>query len=131
GDIKICTILLQSLMKQYANIKKKDSEKIKCYYTRLMSLVTKMKSYGEDLPNKKIVEKILIILPSKFDPKVSIIEKTKDLSTLTLTELASRNDEDSIENAFQSKLNIKSHNLNKREERKRQENFEKSDTFKK
>ncbi|XLS85927.1 hypothetical protein HN51_036093, partial [Arachis hypogaea] len=44
ADTKVCTILLQSLTKQYANMKIKDSEKIKSYYTRLMSLVTEIKN---------------------------------------------------------------------------------------
>ncbi|KAL1321492.1 hypothetical protein AAHE18_14G131000 [Arachis hypogaea] len=141
GDTKVRTILLQSLRKQYANMKMKGYEKIKNYYTRLMSFITEMKAYEEDFPYKKIIEKILISFPSKFDPKVSTIEKTKNLSTLTLTELikllhafkqrpTSRDDEDSIENTFQSKLNIKSQNLNKNVG-KSQENSRSSDTSRK
>ncbi|XLS86227.1 hypothetical protein HN51_036393 [Arachis hypogaea] len=66
---KVRTIFLQSLRKQYTNMKMKYSEKIKSYYTRLMSLVNEIKAYGEDLLDKKIVEKILISLPFKFDSK--------------------------------------------------------------
>ena len=123
GDKKVSTVLLQSLRKQYANMKMKDCETIKNYYTRIMSLVSEMKAYGEDLSDHKVVEKILISLPAKFDPKVSTIEDTKDLSTLTITELISSlhafeqrlasRDEDSMENAFQSKLNIRSQSLNR------------------
>ncbi|XLS98569.1 hypothetical protein HN51_041304, partial [Arachis hypogaea] len=49
GDTKVRTILFQFPRKQYANMKMKDFEKIKSYYTRLMSLITEMKAYGEDL----------------------------------------------------------------------------------
>ena len=72
GNKKIRTILLQSLREQYANMKMKDYETIKNYYTRVMNFVSEMKAYGEDLPDKKVVEEILISLPSKYDPKVYI-----------------------------------------------------------
>ncbi|XLT06235.1 hypothetical protein HN51_044984 [Arachis hypogaea] len=39
-----------------------------------------MKVYSEDLPDKNIVEEMLISLISKLDPKPSTIEDTKDLS---------------------------------------------------
>ena len=42
-----------------------------------------MRAFGEDILDKKIVEKILITMPQKFDPIVTTIEETKDLSTLS------------------------------------------------
>ena len=66
-------------------MKMKNFERIKNYYTRIMSLVSEMKAYGEELLDKKVVEKILISLTPKFDPKLSTIEGTKDLSILTIT----------------------------------------------
>ena len=75
-----------------------------------MCLVSKAKAYGDDLPEKKVVEKKLISLLAKYDPKVSTIEDTKDLSTLIIMELISSphafeqrlasRDENSIKNAF-------------------------------
>ncbi|XLS51405.1 hypothetical protein HN51_012082, partial [Arachis hypogaea] len=64
---------------------------------------------------------------------LSILTLTKLISSLHTFEqkLASRDDEDSIENTSQSKLNIKSQNLNKREGKKGQENSESSDTLRK
>ena len=86
-----------------------------------MNLVSEMKAYGKDLLDKKVVEKILISLLTKFDRKVSTIEDTKDLSILTTRELISslytfeqrvaNRDEDFIENAFQCKINARSQNL--------------------
>ena len=49
-----------------------------------MELVNQMKSYGEEISDKRIVEKLLISLPSKFDPIVAVIEETKDLSLLSV-----------------------------------------------
>jgi hypothetical protein len=41
----------------------------------------------EDMIDCRIVEKILISLPEKFDPMKAIIEETKDLSSLGVQEL--------------------------------------------
>ena len=50
-------------------------------------LVNQMKSYGEEISDKRIVEKLLISLPNKFDPVVAVIKETKDLSLLSVQEL--------------------------------------------
>ena len=42
---------------------------------------------GEELPEKRIVEKVMVTLPERFEAKISSLENTWDLSILTLTEL--------------------------------------------
>lgn len=69
-----------------------------------------MKSCGDDISNKKQVEKILISFPDKFIPIISVIDETKDLSTLTIQSLMGSSKiyeqmvkgttENSIKNAF-------------------------------
>ncbi|KAL0300783.1 UNVERIFIED_CONTAM: hypothetical protein Sradi_6355100 [Sesamum radiatum] len=106
-------------------MKMKDSETIDEYYTKVRELVNQLKAYGEDIPEKKVVEKLLISVTEKYDPIVTTIEETKDITTLTVTELVgsleayekrrSRREENSLENAFQSKLNMRSQNSNRKE----------------
>jgi len=96
----------------------KEFGTIKDYYTKIKELVSQMRTYGDNILDKRIVEKILISIPRKYDAIVTTIEKTKDLSTLSVTELISsleayehrlsRHDEDTVENAFQSKLKLRS-----------------------
>ncbi|KAL0316667.1 UNVERIFIED_CONTAM: Retrovirus-related Pol polyprotein from transposon TNT 1-94 [Sesamum radiatum] len=107
-------------------MKMKDSETIDEYYTKVRELVNQLKAYGEDIPEKRVVEKLLISVTEKYDPIVTTIEETKDITTLTVTELVgsleayekrrSRREENSLENAFQSKLNMRSQNSNRKEE---------------
>ena len=52
-----------------------------------MELVNQMKSYGEEISDKRIVEKLLINLPDKYDTIVVVIEKTKYLSLLSVQDL--------------------------------------------
>ncbi|KAK3013251.1 hypothetical protein RJ639_009069 [Escallonia herrerae] len=63
-----------------------------------------------------MVEKILICLPEKFDPKVAVIEETRDIKKLFVQDLMAslksyeqrllRHSEKAIESAFQSKVNM-------------------------
>ncbi|XP_019465377.1 PREDICTED: coiled-coil domain-containing protein 186-like [Lupinus angustifolius] len=118
GSDKVRTIKLQTLRREFELLKMKESETIKDYYSKIKEIVNQMKAYGENILDKRIVEKILISIPQKYDSIVTTIEQTKDLSTLSVTELMgsleayeqrlSRHDEGSLENAFQSKLRLRS-----------------------
>ena len=46
-------------------------------------LAKEMRNYGEDISERKVVEKILRSLPPKFNYVVAAIEESKDLSTYT------------------------------------------------
>jgi len=46
-----------------------------------------MKSHGEDISDRRVVEKILRSLPSRFDFLDVPIEETKDLDAYTMDEL--------------------------------------------
>jgi len=69
-----------------------------------------MKAYGETILDKKIVKKILISIPQIYDAIATAIEQTKDLATLSITQLMEslkayeqrlkRHEEDSVKKAF-------------------------------
>uniref|UniRef100_A0A5B7B4M6 Retrovirus-related Pol polyprotein from transposon TNT 1-94 n=1 Tax=Davidia involucrata TaxID=16924 RepID=A0A5B7B4M6_DAVIN len=121
GNLKVRAIKLQTLRRELEIMKMKENETLNEYSSRVTELVNQMKTYGETLSDQKIVEKILISLPEKFNPIVSIIEETKDISKLSIQELMgslksyeqrlTRQSEKSLESAFQSKINLgsKSH----------------------
>lgn len=77
-----------------------------------------MKSHVEDISDRRVVEKILRSLPSKFDSLVVPIEETKDLDTYTMDKVQAslishehrlrRFDGDSMENAFKTQVSIDS-----------------------
>ncbi|XP_031256355.1 uncharacterized protein LOC116114354 [Pistacia vera] len=49
--------------------------------------INKIKLLGEELTNKRIVEKVLISLPERFEAKISSLEDSKNLSQISLAEL--------------------------------------------
>ncbi|CAN6690841.1 unnamed protein product [Malus baccata var. baccata] len=78
-----------------------------------------MKSYGEDLSNQRIVQKLLISLPKSYDSIASVIENTKDIDVIDAQDVVAilkgyelrltRHEENSTERAFSS-LDISSKN---------------------
>lgn len=51
------------------------------YFGRVMVMYNDMRNYGEDMPNVKIVEKILRTLTDKFNYIVCSIEEFKDIDS--------------------------------------------------
>ncbi|KAL0349435.1 UNVERIFIED_CONTAM: hypothetical protein Sangu_1171300 [Sesamum angustifolium] len=87
GSAKVRIIKLQTLRRDFENMKMNDAETIDEYYTKVRELVNQLKAYGEDIPEKRVVEKLLISVIEKYDPIVTTIEETKDITTLTVTEV--------------------------------------------
>ena len=120
GDSKVRTVKLQSLKRDFENEKMKENESLNEYFNRLSELVNQMKSHGDIIDDRRIVDKILISLTEKFDPMVVVIEETKDLSNMTVQGLMGslrsyeqrllRRMEKTVENAFQSKLTTQCNN---------------------
>eukprot|EP00253_Pinus_taeda_P020411 PITA_20411 len=65
----------------------KESDNIDSFFTQVIGLVTQIRSHGEILKERRIVEKLLRVLPSKFDVIVTTIEETKDLTNFSVDEL--------------------------------------------
>ena len=65
----------------------KENESVVDFSSRISNVVNQLKSNGEDYQEQRIVEKILRILPHKYDNLVMTIEEAKDLTILTMDEL--------------------------------------------
>jgi hypothetical protein len=93
----------------------KDLDSVDHFMTHVTIIVNQLHTNGEDIQEKKVVQKVLRSLPDKFNMVLVSIEESKDLSQLTIEELmgsllthksrSSRNTE-SLENAFQSQASI-------------------------
>lgn len=57
----------------------KDFEIIKNYTYRLLRVVNKIKVLGEELTNKRVVEKVLVSLSKRSTAKISSLEDLRDL----------------------------------------------------
>ena len=104
-------------MKRYFEvIFMKYFDTIDSFFTLLIELVTQMRSRGETIEERRIVEKLLRSLLSRFDAIVTNIEETKDLSKFIVHELHAslmtheqrlcRTTKSSLEHAFKTQMSF-------------------------
>ena len=67
--------------------KMKETKVVKDYTDRLLMLVNKIMMLGEEFFDTRVVEKLLVTLPERFESKISSLEESKDLLIITLAEL--------------------------------------------
>ncbi|XP_022866221.1 uncharacterized protein LOC111386024 [Olea europaea var. sylvestris] len=73
--------------REFETLKMKESETVKDFSDRLMKIVNQIRLLGDDLPDKRVVEKVLISLPEKLEAKIFSLEDSRDLSIISLSEL--------------------------------------------
>ncbi|KAL1213892.1 hypothetical protein V5N11_028649 [Cardamine amara subsp. amara] len=87
GSSQVKMINLQSLRREYENLKMEESENINSFTTKLIGIGNQLRIHGEEKSDYHLVQKILISLPERFDSIVAVLEQTKDLSVLSVTDL--------------------------------------------
>jgi hypothetical protein len=65
----------------------KESETIKEYSDRLFGIVNRVRLLGTSFTDSRIVEKILVTIPEKYEASITTLENKKDLSKITLAKL--------------------------------------------
>ena len=65
----------------------KKDESFDEFYAKLKNIVNLAFNLGEIIPEPKIVRKVLRSLPERFYAKITVIEKSKDIDKIPLTEL--------------------------------------------
>lgn len=76
-----------NLIREFEMQKMKDSESVKEYSDRRLCIVNKVRLRGTDFSNSRIVQKILVTIPEKFEATISFLKNSKDLSRITFAEL--------------------------------------------
>ncbi|XP_022867571.1 uncharacterized protein LOC111387261 [Olea europaea var. sylvestris] len=65
----------------------KEADTIKEYSDRLLSIVNKVRLLGTKIDDSRIVEKVLVTVPERYEASITTLKNTKDLSKITLVEL--------------------------------------------
>ncbi|RVW32984.1 hypothetical protein CK203_095593 [Vitis vinifera] len=78
---------VMNLIREFEMKKMRESDAVKDYAAQLLSIADKVRLLGKEFSNEKIVQKILVTLPEKYEATISSLENSKDLSTISLTEL--------------------------------------------
>ena len=71
---KVKTSKLQILIRDFESLSMKDIESIDSFYTRIVGMIIQLKYHGENIEDQRVVEKILISLPLRFESLVVTLE---------------------------------------------------------
>jgi hypothetical protein len=112
GEKQVRSVKLQGLRREFEYTRMRDDESISVYLTKLFDLINQMRSYGEELSRERIVQKLLISLPSAYDSICSVIEHSRDIDVIEVQEVVAslksfaqrleRHNENKTERAFAS-----------------------------
>ncbi|RVW63037.1 hypothetical protein CK203_062910 [Vitis vinifera] len=114
GNKRVKGMQVLNLIREFEMQRMKESETIKDYSDRLLGIVNKVRLLGTDFSDSRIVQKIFITVPEKFETTISSLENSKDVSSITLAKLLNAlqaqeqrrliRQERSVEGAFQAIL---------------------------
>lgn len=65
----------------------KESESSKEYSDKLLGISNKIRLLGTPVSDSRIVQKILVTIPERYEAAITTLENTKELSNITLAEL--------------------------------------------
>ena len=71
----------------FEKIKMEEDESFDEFYAKLKDIVNSAFNPGETIPKPKIVKKVLRSLPERFHVKITVVEESKDIDKIHLTEL--------------------------------------------
>ncbi|XP_016579092.2 uncharacterized protein LOC107876748 [Capsicum annuum] len=87
GNERVQNMQVMNMIREFEMKRIKQSKTIKDYADQLLDLANKVRLFAKDFTDKRIVQKILVTLPEKYEAIISSLENSKDLSSITLAEL--------------------------------------------
>lgn len=87
GNERTKKMQVLNLIREFELQKMKESETIKVYFDKLLNIANKIRLLDHDFPDTRLVEKILVTIPERYEACLTALENSNDLSTITLSEL--------------------------------------------
>ncbi|GJW73093.1 hypothetical protein Tco_0132463 [Tanacetum coccineum] len=87
GNKQVKDNKIDLFVQKYEEFTISDDETFDCAFARFNIIITSLKAFDESFSSRNHVRKLFRALPTKWRPKVTGIEESKDLSTLPLDEL--------------------------------------------
>ncbi|XP_076929538.1 uncharacterized protein LOC143593985 [Bidens hawaiensis] len=87
GDPQLLSVKLQGLRRDFENLIMKGDETIGNYFSIVMDNLGRQRSYGEELPDQKVIEMVLCSLTPKYDHVIPSIELANDSASVTPVKL--------------------------------------------
>lgn len=87
GNARVKRSHIQALRREFETLEMRSSGGVTKYFSRVMTVASKMRIYGEEMPDVKVIEKILRYLTKKFNYIVCSIEESKGIDDFSIDEL--------------------------------------------
>ena len=87
GTKAVKDLKLQRLTMSFEEIKMEEDELFNEFYAKLKDIVNSAFNFGETILEPKIVRKVLRSLLERFHAKIMVIEESKDIDKIPLTQL--------------------------------------------
>jgi hypothetical protein len=71
---KVKNVKVKNLRRDFENLKMKDNDLVDSFMSLVMNVLNQLRKYGEDLSNKRVIEKVLRSLIKMFEFVVVPIE---------------------------------------------------------
>ncbi|EOY03795.1 Uncharacterized protein TCM_018982 [Theobroma cacao] len=117
GSDRTRQIQVLNLLREFEVWKIKNEESVTDYLEKVLKVVNQLRLLGKNLLERRIVNKFFVSLPEKFEAKISSLEDSKDMSTLTVTKFVNAlqaqeqrralRQEDHVENALLARASEK------------------------
>ncbi|XP_017973477.1 PREDICTED: uncharacterized protein LOC108661407 [Theobroma cacao] len=86
GSERTKEMQIMNLTREFDTMRMKDSENAKDFISRLMRVVNQLRLLGEDILERRVVQKALVSLPERFEATVTSLER--ELSKMSLSDVA-------------------------------------------
>jgi hypothetical protein len=90
GSDQVQKVEAQRLLRQFENIRFNDGEGVDDFTLRLQNIVAALETVGETIPPRRVVEKLLRVVPKSLRQVAVAIQVTADLAMLTLEDASGR-----------------------------------------
>ena len=87
GDERIKGMQILNLVREFELQRMKESESIKEYTDKLFEIANRVRLLGSEFTDSRIVEKILVTVPERYEATITALENAKDLLRISLEEL--------------------------------------------
>jgi hypothetical protein len=84
GDERIRSMQVMNLLREFELQRMKEDETIKAYADKFLGIANKVRLFGTQFSDSRIVEKILVTVPERYEASIAALENTKDLSKIAL-----------------------------------------------
>ncbi|PKI76353.1 hypothetical protein CRG98_003275 [Punica granatum] len=84
GDEKIRVMKVLNLMREFERLQMNESETVKQFADKLVEIANKLLVLGTDLSEARLVQKLLVSIPERYEATIASLENTKEFAEIVV-----------------------------------------------